>query len=412
VAPQRNWFIYRVPSVVAGTGTVALAAQIARRWGSFATVVAASLTGTSFVLIFYASEARGYALSGFFALAAFLALDRYLATRSIWANAQFALTTVLGTLAHLTFVQFYVGAVAWSGVSCAKNAPTWRQACVWLAQVHAVPACFLVALYVIDVRAMSFGGGDSYVLRDVLTNSCALAVGVFGERPALLMAGGLLAVIAAVAALVCLWREKFDLWAFLVAGFIVTPLLLLAFRPPPVLHERYFYLNILFFLILLSYFFGRVARWGRVGQCAAALAFTLFVAANVTLTCRFLQVGRGHFLEALVYMAQNSSGTDIHVSGDAEFAYRLYTEFYSPYVPAGHRFFVDRLAPDMRVEPEWIILNSQAQPYSPKRAIHDTKTGREIYVLARVFPYAGLSGTHFAVYHRVANQGGENGHDP
>jgi hypothetical protein len=52
VSPQRNWFIYRLPSVVAGTVTVALAAQVARRWGRLAALAAALLTGASFVRIF------------------------------------------------------------------------------------------------------------------------------------------------------------------------------------------------------------------------------------------------------------------------------------------------------------------------------------------------------------------------
>jgi uncharacterized protein YfiM (DUF2279 family) len=351
-------------------------------------------------------------VAGCFALAAFLALDRYLARGSLWAGAFFAITTILGTLSHLTFVQFYIGAAAWSAVSCFKNTANWRQAAIRLAFVHLVPACFLLALYAIDVRSLGFGGGDSYVLRDVLINAAALAMGVFGEQPALVDLGALFAGVVAVAALVCLWRDEVALWVFMVAGFIVAPILILAFRPPPVLHERYFYLNILFFLMLQSYLLNRVAQGGHAGKWAAALLLMLFVAANVRLTYGFLQVGRGNFLDALRYMAENSSGEDIHIAGDAEFAYRLYTEFYSPYVPAGHRFIIDSLAADRPVEPEWIITNSQVQPYTPKRAILDSKTGEEIYSLCEVFQYAGLSGTNFAVYRRVRKQAASGTHDP
>ena len=121
---QRNWLIYRIPSLVAGIGTVALAAQVGRRWGTFATLAASIVTGASYVLIVYASEARGYALAGFFALVAFLALDRFLATRSSAANLLFVVACVLGFLSHLTFIEFYFGAALWSFAACRKSAPS------------------------------------------------------------------------------------------------------------------------------------------------------------------------------------------------------------------------------------------------------------------------------------------------
>ena len=142
VRAQSNWFIFRIPSVVAGTGTVILAALVARRWGAFATFAAATLTGTSYMMIQYSSEARGYALAGFFALAAFLALDRYLATRGVWANIVFVVATIFGLLSHLTFIHFYLGALVWSMVSCRNSAPSWQSEMGWLVRCHAVPILF------------------------------------------------------------------------------------------------------------------------------------------------------------------------------------------------------------------------------------------------------------------------------
>lgn len=403
VAPQRNWFIYRLPSVVAGTGTVILAPLVVRRWGAVAQFAATLLTGSSFVLIYYASEARGYALAGCFALIAFLAMERFLAKRSWGACVTFAFATALGTLSHLTFVQFYIGAVAWSAVGCIKRATSWAQACRWLIALHTAPACLLLALYVIDVRELAFGGGDGYVLREVIANAGALALGVFGQSTVVTHVIALMTVGTVIAALVLLWRESPELWAFFVAGFIAAPIALLALRPPPVLHERYFYLNILFFLLLASFLISRVARWGRSGKCVAVLAILLYITANVQLTVWTLKVGRGNFLDALAYIAENSAGTEIHISGDAIFAYQLYTEFYRAYVPGEHRFVVDPLSPDMPVQPEWIITNSESQNYAPKPAILENSTGRELYRLMRIFPYAGLSGSQFAVYHRIAD---------
>ncbi|HEY4309087.1 MAG TPA: glycosyltransferase family 39 protein [Pirellulales bacterium] len=399
-SPQQNWFVYRIPSVLAGIGTVILAARVAARWGNRAALAAAILTGASFMMVFYASEARGYALAGFFSLVAFLALDRYLDRRELGMAAVFGLATILGTLSHLTFVQFYAGALAWSVFALTKRKGSSQTEFAPLIALHIVPASFLMMLYAFDVREMKFGGGDPYVMHDMVLNACALAVGTFGAAQPIVWGSVGLGIIAAVAALLLLWREKADVWIFFLVAFVITPTLLLSVKPPPVLHERYFYLNILFFLILLSYLFDRVAARGRASMYGAIAILGLFVLPNANLTYHFLRVGRGHFFDALAYMAEHSRGADVLMSGDAEFTYRLYTEFYGPYVPGDHDFHIITIVPEMPVEPEWVILNNQDQPYAPKPAILDSK-GNEAFTLERVFPYAGLSGAHFAIYHRT-----------
>jgi hypothetical protein len=266
-----------------------------------------------------------------------------------------------------------------------------------------MPLAFLAILYTIDVREMQFGGGDPYDLWHVVWQACALAVGTFGFPTPIVAASIALGIVLAASGLVMLWRNGSDLWIFLVVAFVLAPALLLGLRPPPVLHERYFYLNILFFLILLSYVLSRVAKIMPGGLAYAALIAMPFILVNGRLTSDFLRIGRGHFLDALLYMAEHSSESDVHISGDAEFSYRLYTEFYAPYVPGNHHFHIHTIVPNMPIEPEWVILNSQDQPYSPKPSILDTQ-GREAFVLEKVFPYAGLSGAHFAIYHRTTKR--------
>ena len=265
---QANWFVYRIPSVLAGVGTVALAARAARRWGWLAAGVACLLTGSSYMLIVYASEARGYALAGFFALAAFLLLDRFLRARvagrvtqtetprdkeaakaTVTADASpagdsvttferfatpalFGLCVVLGVLSHLTFIQFYAGAVAWSAVALVRSAASWRQALLSLAALHAGPTLAIVGLYLLDIRDMSFGGGDSYVMPEVTAKAMALAVGCVADSYWIVLPCGAAAVAAAVAALVMLWREKSDVWVlFAVAIFVAPTVLLVSDRP-------------------------------------------------------------------------------------------------------------------------------------------------------------------------------------
>ena len=119
---QRYWILYRLPALVAGIGTIGAAGLLARRWGSAAAFSAVLLTGMSYMQIVYSSEARGYALAGFFALTAFLALDRCLMSWSPWAAALFVVSSILGTLSHLTFVEVYAAMFAWSSSRLWTNA--------------------------------------------------------------------------------------------------------------------------------------------------------------------------------------------------------------------------------------------------------------------------------------------------
>ena len=55
-------------------------------------------------------------------LAAILALGRFLTTRSFWAGALFAVTVILGTLSHLTFIDVYFALFVWSCIVLGRRA--------------------------------------------------------------------------------------------------------------------------------------------------------------------------------------------------------------------------------------------------------------------------------------------------
>jgi hypothetical protein len=399
---RRDWVLYRVPSLVAGIGTVILALVVTRRWGPCAVLAATLLTGFSFVLLLYSSEARGYSLAGFFALAAFLALERYLATFSPRIAVGFVLAIILGALSHLTFVSFYAGAMAWSGVAMQRGAANWRDVCKRMASLHAMPILFLMALYLIDARAMRIGGGEVSTASDVLRSAAALAVGSVVQWPAMVALSGLFAVTAAIAAIIELRREGSDLWIFFLVTIFVAPVVLLTFLRPPLLYERYFYLQILFFLILMSFLFVRSARSGQAGRAIAIACLALVTAGNLTLDFDLLRVGRGHYLDALRYITKHSPAGDIYLAGDDDFDSQLYLAFYSNSLPTGRNLYFTnyRSQPDDTMQDvQWLMLHSQARPYLPPATIRVGSQNVE-FALVRVFPCNRLSGYQFALYQR------------
>ena len=194
------------------------------------------------------------------------------------------------------------------------------------------------------------------------------------------------------------------MWIFFAATIFVAPALLLTFRRPTLLYERYFYLNILFFLPLSSYLLDRVFRLGTVGRCSAIAALALFLSGNILLTGDFLQVGRGHYLDALRYIESHSSEPELRIAGDDEFDNTKYLGFYAAYLPEERRVSYHDFHRRSVEVPEWVILHGQVQPYDPPPSLripHSDVT----YALERVFPCAGLSGYNFAVYRSVVGRG-------
>ncbi len=400
---QRHWFIYRVPAVVSGVATVWLAACIARRWGGWQSLIAAVLTGGSYVLITYASEARGYALGGCFALAAFLLLDRYLHRRDVLSNVGFCLVCVLGFLSHLTFVIFYGGAIAWTLTTLWMRETSWRSFVVQLARCHLLPLSVLAAIYWFDVRLLQIGGlgGENhYRVSDVLVQAMSLSVGgtgMFGIDVVL----SVLVLLATAWGIARLWREDPGLAVFFAVTSFAVPLVVFSLHRPEHMWMRYFYFNILFFLILLSYVLGLVRDRGQAGRVMALAAVLLITAANLRWTVELLQVGRGDFLGALRYLAQRTPGPDLDLQSDRDLECQLQLAYLAQFLPPGKHIHYHPQSEVMTRGPEWVILHSQDLPYRPAGAVTDWRPSKDVYELERVFPFTGLSGYHWAVYRRA-----------
>jgi hypothetical protein len=120
---------------------------------------------------------------------------------------------------------------------------------------------------------------------------------------------------------------------------------------------------------------------------------------NALLTARLLTYGRGGYQAAVRYLLEQSSGERILVGSDHDFRNKTVLAFYL--MRAGDR---DRV---VYVEygqwppegPEWIVFHHVGQSFTPARSAKDDRGNT--YELTRVFPFAGLSGFHWALYHNT-----------
>ena len=223
-AKQGNWVLYRVPSILAGIGTVLLAAVIAHRWGTAATLAATILTGTSYVLICFSSEARGYALAGFFSLVAMWAMDRFLSTRSLSANVLFVVATILGVLSHLTFVEVYFADCRMVVHRVLEDFDDAAQCAFWLlARLHVVPFGVFPLLHMVDVRWMKIGGGDIRTIEDVLASTLALVAGSASTNVVVRLFSGCSRRCRCACLAGAAGPAGSILWIFFAAGIFVAP---------------------------------------------------------------------------------------------------------------------------------------------------------------------------------------------
>jgi len=391
-----HWGWYRLLSLAAGIGSVALLTRIAAERGRTEGWIAALLGACSYVLVFHSAEARGYSLVVFFALLVYLQLGSLLA-RSTWrSGAVFGLTVVLGFLSHLQFVHVYAAAIAWSVWRAFRSPEPIGKRLSSLLRMHSVALVLLAGLYWIDVRKLHVGGGPDYDVLQVLGSTAALLFGIpsVGWLPIAALA---LAVGVAVAGIVRLARRGDDAWVFHLVVILVSPAVLLAIARPDVLFERYFILSHVFLLLLLADLLAIAWRSSITWRTLAAACLLAMLVGNGVLIARFLRDGSGRYLDALEYIARETPGPVARVASDNDGRTALMVDFYQRWLPAGERIEYVRQEqwPDAI---QWVLVHSLTGEPPPDTTL---AIGTTSFDLARRFPRGSHAGWDWYVFRRA-----------
>ena len=387
------WWVYRLPAIVLGTGTIVLAAIIARRRSAWAALAAATLTATSFLLVVYSSEARGYAMAVFFAFACVLAVDRYLAGATVSWGLLASLCATLGLLGHLTFLHALAGIVVWATVRSRRT--TGRSIVQDLIVLAALPALVLALVYWFDLRLLQLGGGPLTSPGDIAANALSLSVGG-PEDGGWKVLATLAAFLGAVASIASVHRSGSDLWILFFVTVILAPALTLAIVDTGVIYERYLVVALAFMTLSYAWLIDRLAY--RSVPVAAALV-VVFVIANGVRTWRFVNAGRSHYAAAMRDITERAGGARVTLGSDHDFRNGRVVEFYQPFVPGGDRLVYEPQGQWSAGGPDWLLTHRIEPLFTPRQEI--TVVGGHRYRLVQSYPYAGVSGWHLALYQNL-----------
>jgi len=374
---------------------VVLAILIAWRRSRVQALIAAVLFDFCFSLVQFSSEARGYALAVFFALAAFLLLERDLERPRPWQAVGFGCCASLAFLSHLTAVFILPGALVYAGARRRRRGEPGLGVLAGCARLVAIPALAFAALYWVDLRHLLVEGGEPVVLSLLAVQTVGYTLGL-PIVPQQAVPWLLLAAAPLVASLVRLQRAGDPVWIFHLLTIVVTPAAVLFTFRPEVIALRYFLVSIAFYLLAvcdgLAALFQR-RTWGAV---AASAFLALFVAGNVTHVRGFLRDGRGHYLAALRLMVDPTSPRSVRIGGDHDFRNGTVLGFYARYLPPRARFRYYEWKDWPPDGLDWLIYHGEQRLQQPPKERVD-RYGN-VYVRTYHFEKTGVSGFYWDLY--------------
>jgi len=395
VGDHESRFLYRLPSLVAGTLTIPLVWLVARPAGRIGAAVAATLTATSYLMIHFSSEARGYALVVFFSVATLYAARRFLeGFRWSWASV-FWLCACLGFLSHVMYALTFAAACTWLPVQLFATRRDLKGALLRSLQVLGVPLGFFSALYLVFLRHFWVDGGPEFSWPGILIKTLSYAGG--GPASGLLASLAALLTAAVFLQAIARMRETDSLeWLFFATAILVAPALTLLVQQPDVMFVRYFLISIVFCYVAVGYWAESLFRQGRSRRLALGFAMLLFVVGNGVNVAHLLRYGRGAYAEGVRFMAENTPGEVVTFFSDHPVRNGMVVDYYGRFVEP-HKAFrsVTEYSATER-PPTWLILHRFDRPTDIRTSVQDLYGNT--YALARYFPYFDLSGWHWFIY--------------
>lgn len=403
------WFL-RLPAIVAGGLSIAVAGWIMDKNGAAPMLSAMLLMAVLYPLVHFGSEARGYGLMILFLLIAFGAVER---ARDNPAAMKwlFAVAVTLGTWSHLSIlpIAFFL-AVAYAYTHWRDHGGFWSAIQATLSFCTPVTAGLSVVLAGIYAgykdQMFDWYGGRATDCPEIGCFSAALDEligytlgGITTVPPGLLAGLSVILIAGAVVWLSVLRHPRAALYAF---AFFGVSGLYIALGQPNVPYGRYFIGLFALVPLLLADVIGAMRQQGRLCHRMGIGVLLVLVGVSLWTTVPFSRDGRGHYRAAFDLIAREATaqpqaiGTDMVFRTQTLFSHaamRKGLDFKATYIPA----------PSIATaKPDWFVGILPQKNGMPSGRCFRNDNGRVAYGLVQVFKYWGVAGIDIGVYKRLS----------
>ena len=394
IGKQQNLLFYRMFAILSGIGSLVLLIKIASRWGHLESMFVLLLAGTSYPLILYFSEARGYAPAILFSLLSLYLLHESHIRPGPVKLVLFWIVSILGFLAHLTFIIVFLSLVVYIihyefSVDRTFIIKSWQ-----VVKYLSVPAVFIISFYFSYIRDIAIGGGphvDKYaeLVRGI---TCLLGLPESLWFAGLLIIALLLSFVAYMA-----YADKKPIWSFYLSVLIIVPAVVITVTNPAYFHFRYIIVCFPYYYLIVSFILAKTWRANKKITYVAVLIIGLYIAGQSLRLWPLFQYGRGSYQAIISEMANASAANVIIVGSDNDFRNRAVLFFYARFLRGGKTIqYVDQASWSIQ-PPEWLILHSLDEFTEPEPLIK-ILTDRT-YRLIKTEKFSGNSGFSWFLYH-------------
>jgi hypothetical protein len=392
-----DFMVFRTLSVLSGIASLWLLTWIAgRERRKTEAMLVLIMAGSSYPLLLYFSEARGYAPAILMSLAAYIAINRFHDSLSRSAMFTFWLASFAGIMAHATFIMITIGLIFNDLFAKRANGNRPAKSRLFAILPHLPVIAFFAWWYNFYLIDMDIGGGPVFSVSLVLGQVSTYLLGLPDTDSGYMMSSIMFLLLLA-AGIRRLYLNSQN-WLLFAGITVVAPLAMLIISRPPFLYFRYFLLLFPFFYLMLAYLVAD--SWRRRPELRFLL---VLVTAGMLIghwQRNFLLIthGRGNYSAAISHIISNCHEFPVYVGSDHDFRNPTLIEYYSSRNKA-HGALQYVMARDWpQTPPEYFIGHSRTPAANPV-PLH-ILAGVGEFELEAYWPSAPVSGFSWYVYRR------------
>lgn len=395
---DRHPWVYRGLSMFSGLVTLVLVWLAARRLSGKFAWVPLLLAATSFPLVLYASEARGYAPALACLLGAWLVVSTKADGGLVWRVPVFWLLCLGAMFSHGTSLVILAALGVYFLVDRQVRGGSWVRTLGGAAFWFGLPLAAAAAYWFLFLRVMIIAGGPEYTLPQVLAHFFGYSFGIPGAGPGhwpIALAG-----LAALTAVLLFGRFPDPATHVFFAGAVaVFPALSLLATDTTYLYFRYFLVCLPFVYLLAAPAAEALSARGPVWRASWAALLAALLAGQIPRLGALIGQGRGDYASALARIASESAaGAKIVSNTEMQVGFILAHLKRSDPGLEGFTLVPQARAAEERAD--WIVYTGQEDPpTAPRDAI---ELYGNTYDTPSVHRSAPVSGAHWTVYRRAA----------